>query len=225
MCVCVQSYYNTSSIYCASSNFTQGAMTIRNTQQLTIIHSIYRENGGEEASRLNAFQGGSGGLSINYESEAQLVSGVFLNINNCTFMQNEAESDQNIQLTPSEFSKGIDFTGRGGAISLLLYNTAPVFGVIQDCRFIGNTAEGYGGAIYIAFSSISRHSIRILSSQFTSNRAAISGGAVTVIHIISNTENMRLNSVEVNNSTFVNNTAPYGGAVYFVASTNQSEWW
>ena len=139
-------------------------------------------------------------------------------------MENIAESDQDIKLSPSEFTRGSDFTGRGGALSLIFYSNDPVTAVIRDCQFINNVAEGYGGAVYVVFNSASTHSVMFVSSRFRNNQAQISGGAISVVHVASNTENGRSSRFEVMGGAFNNNTAPYGGAVYFIATTNQSKY-
>ena len=203
-------------------NFTQGALNVRNTRQLTITDTTFVGNGGLEASRLNGQQGGSGGLSVSYEDSLTQFTNASLTITNCMFARNDAESQEDVSLTPSEFSTaGSDFTGRGGALSLLFNSNTPVTAEIKNCQFISNIAEGYGGAVYILFKSKSSHRVNFISSQFRDNEADLSGGAIGIAHVRSSSEiDSRVNMVDC---VFDSNEASYGGAVYFVATTNQSK--
>ena len=128
-------------------------------------------------------------------------------------------------LTPCDridLQLGLILTGRGGALSLLFQSSTPVMAEIRDCRFINNVAEGYGGAVYILFKSKSSHTVNFISSRFIDNLADLTGGAIGIAHVSSSTvEDSRVN---VQDCVFDSNDASYGGAVYFVATTNQSKY-
>lgn len=209
-------------LFPVARNFTQGALNIRNTRKLIITDTTFVGNGGLEASRLTGQQGGSGGLSVSYDDSLTQLTNATLTITNCMFARNNAESEEDISLTPSEFSTtGSDFTGRGGALSLLFYSSTPVVAEIRDCWFIDNVAEGYGGAVYILFKSRSSHTVSFISTQFRDNTADLLGGAIGIAHVESGPETD--SRVNMRDCVFDSNDAAYGGAVYFVATTNQSE--
>ncbi|MCX6046284.1 MAG: hypothetical protein NT075_14325 [Chloroflexi bacterium] len=93
-------------------------------------------------------------------------------------------------------------TNQGGAVT----NTGTL--VVRNSSFTGNTANDAGGAI----ASASGGSVVVESSSFTSNRVPGSfgtGGAIAV----------QSNKATITNSTFRNNSALDGGALYVNTST------
>lgn len=112
--------------------------------------------------------------------------------------------------------QGGSTTGNGGAIL-----TSSVL-LVQDVRFIGNHADGEGGAIYLAFNVNERNDVEIENTLFRQNDANI-GGALSAF------AQTQQHDIVIENSTFEENEAAvegsavsFGlgqGAVYFVNST------
>lgn len=104
-----------------------------------------------------------------------------------------------LNIQNSEFSNNrADSTG--GAIRVQDSNTWSSFS-LNSSKFNNNSA-GAGGAIAIVSGNYT--SSTIINSEFTNNKAFNHGGAVYSVSINSN----------ISNSTFINNNAEYGGAVW-----------
>ncbi len=87
----------------------------------------------------------------------------------------------------------------GGAV-YLRWDSKPT---LINCRAIGNKAGAKGGAMYTDWSSAPN----VYGSLFTGNVAGTNGGAISATWFST--------PGEIVNSTFANNTAPLGAAVYF----------
>ena len=141
----------------------------------------------------------------------------YFKLQNLSFINNSALSVESDSSMFSEITFGNDFTGRGGAIFLILQNTKSVTGVIDDCTFDNNTADLYGGAIYLAFNEQSNNDITIKNSIFTGNMAVVAGGAFVVSYQVGG-DKSHVNSVTMSDCSLTNNEADYGGGVYFFIS-------
>ena len=197
-------------------DFQEGTLDFSDCESITIEDTTFNGNGAAIIGRTRTFQGGAGGLSIQY-SDVFSKSPRFL-FRNVTFMSNMAGLNENLTSTGfTEVTSGDSYTGRGGAIFLLLQNRMSLEGLIEDCRFINNSAALYGGAVYVAFNSISNHLVYITDSQFGQNSAELAGGAIFMSYQEGG-DDEHVNSVFVNESSFRRNWSPYGGAVYFFVS-------
>ena len=128
---------------------------------------------------------------------ALLLTQTNTNIERCSFISNRA----GIQ-TPVLYYDYYGMLGTGGALRVISSNLS-----ISSSWFDSNEAKG-GGAIYIKTEGTG-NMISITNCAFVNNKAAkyTDGGALYVY-------SDRTTAVVVDNSTFVNNTADYGGAVY-----------
>eukprot|EP00817_Percolomonadidae_sp_ATCC50343_P006484 CAMPEP_0117419140 /NCGR_PEP_ID=MMETSP0758-20121206/775_1 /TAXON_ID=63605 /ORGANISM="Percolomonas cosmopolitus, Strain AE-1 (ATCC 50343)" /LENGTH=1290 /DNA_ID=CAMNT_0005200053 /DNA_START=3606 /DNA_END=7475 /DNA_ORIENTATION=+ len=85
---------------------------------------------------------------------------------------------------------------------------------LQNCSFINNRAthetKGTGGAIMVE----SINTLNIDDSHFDSNYALLSGGAIAINRAIISNSFLRYSGAKLVQSTFVNNSANYGGALY-----------
>ncbi len=91
---------------------------------------------------------------------------------------------------------------KGGGILIRDYLSNPL---IQYCHFIGNTAQGDGGAIYIGDGA----EPMIFNNLISSNNANY-GGAIFATYS---------HPLIKNNSILENNAAEYGGGLYFIYAT------
>ena len=94
-------------------------------------------------------------------------------------------------------AKETDLGGHGGGV----YSIGAL--TVEACNFSSNNAEWNGGAIYCNFTG----DFFITDSTFSSNGAIHSGGAIWA------------NALEVTSSTFISNTANYGGAIIHSSQT------
>lgn len=110
--------------------------------------------------------------------------------------------------TPSKpIFNEVDFSGNegssGGAI-VLSTAAAPTF---NKCTFTGNKATTTGGALHMFSASASA---TFTDCTFSGNEAITNGGAIN---------NGLGTTITINRSTFTNNTAATGGAIYFTTGT------
>ena len=197
--------------------FQRGTLVVQNCDNVSISNSVFRANGENVATR-NMLEGGSGGLSLQYTDEVTFPQPPIFLINNCSFIANEALVGDNSAGSFSEVDRDeFVYTGRGGAIFILMQNTQRVIGIIGNSVFINNKASFYGGAIYIAFNSLSRSNITIHNSIFRQNSAGRAGGGI-MMSFQEGGDDEHINSVNMHNCIMRNNTAPYGGGVYFLIS-------
>lgn len=123
------------------------------------------------------------------------------------------ESDENKETAGHVILKNISFingnAGEGAAVSVNKFNRFSdntVFLDIYDCIFVNNTAVN-GGAVYVCdiydgYYLSDTAVLNIYNSTFVQNYAEVLAGAVYAI------------SLNITDSSFINNSADNGGAVY-----------
>ena len=137
------------------------------------------------------------GPAITYFTDNPTWGALFLNILNCSFINNSGV-----------YGGAIDYSNSQG----LTIN-------IEDSLFLGNVAAlpyvgGFGGAIYASDQS---GFMSIKNTRFESNSASSQGGAICSV---------ALANITIINSTFFNNSAFHGGNLYFmppILTANQSQ--
>lgn len=195
-----------------TANDQGGAIYNENT--LTITDSTFTNN--------TAYNGGAiwtlGSLTANGStfinnaasySGGAIASASTLNVNNSTFKDNHAgtvggaiSSNGNLNITNSTFDS--DTAYNGGAI-----NKDGGTLNVTGSTFTGNTATNYGGAIFNSAGSNSN----VEDSIFMDNTVTYAGGAIANSGISS--------TLNVNNSTFVNNSAgSFAGAIDNTGTVN-----
>ncbi|MEE1128713.1 MAG: hypothetical protein UHW99_01895, partial [Methanobrevibacter sp.] len=160
-------------------------------KNLNIFNSTFNEN---KANRGGAIFVDGGNVNINGSTffkngDGAIGGAIYLQINT-----------NNLNVTDSTFISNLAATS-GGAIYTATSNVDDL--IILNSTFIDNSAPS-GGALYLANAKYSN----ITDSKFISNRATTSGGA---IYIWSTFDTFIAN---IYNSTFTDNTAPNGGAIY-----------
>ena len=198
-------------------NFNQGSLDIFNCLKLDIEDCIFTNNGQELFIKSRRYQGGSGGLSLQYTEDLVFSTQPSFSLRNVSFIQNNAITTRNATSTFSEVASGTDFTGRGGAIFILLQNQKAVSGDIKNCLFESNRADLYGGAIYLAYNTETNNIIRITDTMFRNNSAFYAGGGVMVSFQVGGND-LRSNRVIMTRCNVEFNSAPYGGGIYFFVS-------
>lgn len=222
--------------YQYDSNFPDGGIGI--TKSITVdgmghtidgasssrIFKIYSDIVLKDIVFMNANASSPGGALYFENSNAQII--------NCTFRFNQAKDmggafysySSNINVSDCTFANNTcgGLYSEGGAIyassskvtianSKFYDNSADAGGAINVLNtilnlktndFVNNVAKWYGGGIF------SDSSLTVNSSTFRNNKAGMKGGAIHSCYGIF--ENCRLN---ISYSSFINNSAEYGGAV------------
>lgn len=174
------------------SYFTNNKTAIVNKSTLTLKNALFKDNYG-----LN------GGAVYNYNEDA------IIEIFNSKFIHNNAKSGgalynqsgliriNNCNFIENHSKKGAAITNIEGTIT------------INDTTFHKNNADNYGGAIYSQ-----QEKINIKKCNFIENSAELSeigyGGAIYAADIYG----FDFESIIISNSSFKNNNAIMGGAIY-----------
>ena len=134
---------------------------------------------------------------------------VNISINNSVFVNNHCDScyggvayiqtDVNMVVSYSQFTNN---SGSLGGVIAAAYRTNVV---IEHSRFFNNSSED-GGVLYAQFSQITA---TIMYSEFTDNHATLRGGVV-----FADSADIYNNTIIIIFSSFKNNSADDGGAVY-----------
>ncbi len=204
-------------LYVFCRNFDQGSLDILNCLNVEMENCLFSHNGLELVSTSRKFQGGSGGLSMQYTEDFTYTQNPIFALDNVSFIQNNALTTRNATSTFSEVASGDDFTGRGGALFILLQSLEPVTGVIKDCLFDSNTADLYGGALYLAFNKETNNNITIMDTVFRNNSAFYAGGGIMFSFQVGGSDTLT-NRIQMKRCTVENNSASFGGGVYVFIS-------
>lgn len=197
---------------CMFEYFLEGALNIYNCPIVDVSYCSFSHNGPSAVIKPEMFRGHSGGLSVAYfdiltDEEPQF------SINSCTFVNNTADPTQlgNERTTSQAFRQRV-FTGRGGALGILLSTTTPVIGIVSNCTFMKNKARSFGGGLYTVQTGLSNHTISVNNSFFSDNFAGTGAGAL-LAGFINGGNSINSNKLLALNCTFVRNYSPHGGAV------------
>ena len=164
-------------------------------------------------------------LSVVYRSSGRNMS--YLQIINSQFHYNTIRILKTKDA--SEAVIGKSFPGRGGALGIFVnepIKDTAVEILIDGCTFTNNTADTYGGAVYVTSHGLSSgHNFILTNSVFDRNYAAIDGGGF--IQASTKTGDFSIDTVftpshyYIANCNFTQNSADFGGAVGLITALNR----
>ena len=205
-----------------SSNFSNSALRLSNIFNLTLNNVTVLNC--KHRNDLHFFPENSP-VSVVYRNSSRIMS--YLQIFDSQFNYNS------IQLLESEDASvsaiGNDYPGRGGALGIFInepIKNAAVEIIIDGCNFTNNTADLYGGGIYLTSNGLSSgHSFRLTNSVFDRNYAATNGAAFsqgsTKSGNFSANTIFKSSNYQVINCNFTHNSADFGGAVGFLTALSR----
>ena len=147
-------------------------------------------------------------------------------ITDCLFHSNYAESNYSHSFPDIPQNKSYISFGRGAGLSVNILGDGfnNVF-LIQNCRFINNSAL-WGGALYISFKDFSQHnSVVIKQTNFTGNIATYAGGGIRADSIYlqpyaSYSQTIKSgNKLSFQKLIFERNCAIWGGGLSIISTT------
>ena len=205
MCIC-----------CFLSEFRDSGLRLLNNFNVTLKNLTVVNCSHQLANQFTE----NSALSLVYQNSGRKLFSV--NIFNSQFNHNSAILEE-----PERSSEGVlgeDFFGRGGAIGIFIdepIKDTAVTMIIDECIFTNNTADAYGGAIYLSSGGLSSgHRITIINSVFDHNYAAIDGGGFAQGSTKSGEFNITTvftpSHYQLDNCNFTQNSAKYGGGVGFI---------
>lgn len=155
-------------------------------------------------------------MSIGYHYNMSFNRGN-LSIVNCKFTDNFAAPISSEIFTPTDVLLKEIFIGRGGALSVIVNMTSPLYFVFNDSLFINNIANNFGGGAYLFTTTTSSAQTYVIANNiFMNNRAsAFSAGGLFFTYAVTSTEptDYIVGYYHIYNCTFLNNTANAGGAM------------
>ena len=155
-------------------------MNIFNSPNIIVKNCTFDNNTSSSYFTRQPFQGNAGGLSIGYNSELTTISfnDVNIIITDCSFTNNHAIPPTRLQLSPNELQARRIFSGRGGGLSIVINITNFVNLTINNSMFVNNTAENFGGGVYMFISETSTadHLFVFANNDFIMNTATHGAG-------------------------------------------------
>ena len=149
-------------------------------------------------------------------------------INDCTFKGNRASSkiatDQNsnvyVRVSQERYEQ---HAGYGGGIYIsmrgLSFNNSVT---VENCTFVGNSAVR-GGAISALFHNRASHNFLYVKwCTFKENHASLTSGGALLLSFYSVGGEIANNSILIQNTNFIGNSAEFGGAVSLFTSRTRS---
>ena len=202
------------------SHFMASALDLFNIGLLEINHSNFSSCITDVAKAQ--YRGNSGAVSIAYYTPPDTNKTVItpqpvVHITGCLFWNNSAFlppqlSSQQINLALNDNS----FFGRGGGLGIFIQESAKnVSTFVQNCTFVENFADSFGGGAYLYISgNESHHNFSVVDCNFTGNSAHMGsfGGGIQVAMLIQNRQSPPCN-LEFVRCLFDNNMADYGGGL------------
>ena len=201
--------------------FVQGAVDIYECSIVNIQDSIFMHNGPvSHTLKTQPFRGNSGGLSISYNNIENPNIKLVVVVERCTFINNSALPSPELQQTSSSAISTSIFSGRGGALGLLLNNQLQhVEVMVRDCSFHGNSAKTFGGGVYVVFGYGSSHTTTISQCTFENNTSPFSTGGLFAAFLGQGSPSKHSVHI-VTDCTFFHNRALQGGGAVGVLSGN-----
>ena len=209
------------------SGVTLSGITIVNNGQLTASNTIFENGKGRTADAYKNKFGGA--IYCPYDYYYTSV----VNLNNCTFKNNTAEyggaiymDNGYLTIIDSHFINNTAYN-YGGAIALE-YN---IRAIINDTEFIGDkSTNDAGGAIYLRCSPISGSDLKFKNCEATFGAGLTSLNSTVNLELIDGEGNVAkynggviyhmYGSFSLKDSSFTNNSACSGGALFIDNSTS-----
>ena len=210
---------------------------------LVLVDSCQFTNNTSEGIGTERFSGNSGGLSIGFADDVTPQNTTpQISIIGTTFTHNTADAKEEFRHDISYVLREKVYNQRGGAVAIYI-GTSNYSAVVRihDCVFEKNKARDSGGGVYINMGgSNNSHSVFVTDTRFIENEGPDGGGleitqysyekphhtvVVNNSQFYGNRANfgggfksfqvfVYLNSVNLYNCTFINNTAQVGAALY-----------
>ena len=148
-------------------------------------------------------------------------------IENSTFQSNGLDYTQDSVHNHIESVYNLEkFEGKGGGLQVLIGGNVSNSSLkIKDCLFMKNSALLNGGGLLVIIQQkASGNTIEVINSNFIDNECHNGGGGLQIGYVIqSHSKEAMDNSVHVQDCTFSNNCALYGGGTAIFANQGSQE--
>ena len=213
--------YNVSILNCVFTNFREAVLDIYNSAHISIANSNFSNNSGT-GNVLLPFRSNTGAVAIGYNNELSIfITNPNILVQNCLFTNNRANASAQSVFTSNNILTSGVFTGRGGALGLLINESFHnITALITDCQFINNSASSFGGGFYLLFNGTgTQHRVTVDNCHFINNTGTLGAGGICIGYLTNGEFNYPITTV-IQNSHFFGNQGETGGAAYiFPGST------
>ena len=177
-----------------------------------MVASEFLNNTAHASLTTLPFSISAGGIAFSSHN-AQFVN-ISFRVSDCAFADNSALQTAS-RLTTTENTALKRYSGRGGGIGAALGATGGVYISVENCTFTGNTAQVFGGGLYI-ITNATRHNYTIVDCTFVDNTADTAGGGLG-LSLLSEEHANTTNLAQVKNCNFVDNCGRiFGGGMYIL---------
>ena len=192
-------------------------MDLYNCDSIQVTNSVFEHNGPTSIIKQDQYRGHAGGLSLGY-NKIPVSPGPVAVVSGCVFRNNTSDPTSDLVQTTSDLVQSSRFTGRGGGCAIPINPRYSLNATVENCLFEQNYARSFGGGLYIAFNGLEHHIVTIRQVQFLRNRAPTAGALE--VGFVSGGNLGADNRLEVYDSTFTENSATFGGGVFFFTLGN-----
>lgn len=194
--------------------FSQGALDIYRSFEVTVCNCIFENNGPVSITKLIPLRGHSGGLSIGfYFLEALNGTRLTAVVKDCVFRNNSVQASVSGRQTTSQLLSRLLITGRGGGCAITVHSVTSLDVFVTGCIFERNYALSFGGGMYMAWIRVSNHTTTITHTSFIENECPGGAGGLEMGFGMGGPEDIA-NKLFGSDLRFVGNRATYGGGAY-----------
>ena len=197
-------------------HFNATPVSVYNCDTVKVVGSKFLSNTAHGMTPDRLFRTYAGGIAYTSHNQSESTEHSLL-ITECLFINNSALQAVEHDPTQRNYKRLYWYTGRGGGIAAAVGWVENINILIEDCTFIRNMANLYGGGLYItAEHRATNHHYTITNCTFVENVARGGGGFGLTFFPSGRYDTM--NQIILRNTTFLRNSvAENGGAMHLIS--------
>ena len=182
---------------------------------MTVTNSVFEHNGPvANTLKRDPFRSHSGGLSVGCNNFTLDNVPPSITVQNTVFRNNSALPSAQLVQTSSQIFTSVILTGRGGALGLILnYSQTVIDARLENCTFVGNAANSFGGGTYVLFGTNAAHVVTLRNCTYLKNWSIFGGGGLFGGFFGTGFANS-FSYINVSQSLFEENVASQGAGSY-----------
>ena len=176
-----------------------------------VIDEVALHNNSGVGRLRESVRGNSGGVAIGYNMLPAEYANTTLTVSDSIFMGNRAMG----VLSSENAVTAQVYVGRGGGMALYMNESQQdIHAEITNCVFESNTAELFGGGLFILTTSYesSQHVVNVQRTRFLGN-VGMTGGAGIQLSFLNSGDVSRPHSFTLSDCTFERNRGKSGGGM------------
>ena len=192
--------------------FTEAALDIFNSPNVTICDSNFFNNKGTGISRI-PFRANTGAVSIGInEIDTDILNPIIM-VMRCNFSNNKATALAAFTTSTNTFFNRV-FTGRGGGLGIFINESSlNITGMVLDNSFTGNYARSFGAGLYmVIFGEGTQNKLLVKRNVFLNNNARVGGGGLLMTFFSFGVEGAP-HQTNITDCSFIGNSGETGGGI------------